>query len=130
MQTKRKYLILALSISLLTGCAMGTKDDLLPQTGPTMMEVYKDQMQSASISKQPKLLLPTRAIKTGTEELIGYTRTSQTEISNQFPTLPNPTLVMYVYPHLTGFSNHPVPGYSTSFTLYEKAQYALPGEVR
>jgi hypothetical protein len=55
MQTKLKYLILALSISLLTGCAMGTKDDLLPQTGPTMMEVYKDQMQSASISKQPLL---------------------------------------------------------------------------
>lgn len=130
MQIRLKLLIVPFLISSLVGCATSNKEDILPQTGPKMIDVYKGQLQSVSISKQPRLLLPTRLIKSGTEDLKGYTRTSETEISNQFPTLPNPILVMYVYPHLAGASNHPVPGYSTSFSLYEKTQYALPGEVR
>jgi len=114
---------------ILVGCATGTKDDLLPQNGLKMIEIYKGQMSDSRNANQPRALLPTRAINTSSEDLIGYTRTAQTEINNQFPTLPNPTLVMYLYPHLAGQSNHPVPGYSTSFTLYESVQYALPGEV-
>jgi len=107
----------------------GTKDDLLPQNGPKMIEIYKGQMSNSLNANQPRALLPSRTIKTSSEDLVGYTRTAQTEINNQFPTLPNPTLVMYVYPHLAGKSNHPVPGYSTSFSFYESVQYALPGEV-
>ena len=129
MQTKLKYLIAPILISSLAACATGTKDDLLPQNGPKMIEIYGSQMKGAAIANQPRQLLPTREIKSGTSDLEGYTRTSQTEIFNQFPTLPNPTLVMYVYPHLAGSSRHPVPGYSTSFSFYEKTQYALPGEV-
>jgi conjugative transfer region lipoprotein (TIGR03751 family) len=36
---------------------------------------------------------------------------------------------MYVYPHLSRQDEAPVPGYSTAFELYEKAHYALPGEL-
>jgi len=128
MQVKAKYLIALLSISLLGGCATATKDDILPQSGPKMIEVYKGQIKSTSIN--PRASLPSRAIESGVEDLKGYTRTAEKEISNQFPTLPNPTLVMFIYPHLAGPSQHPVPGYSTSFTLYRETQYALPGEVR
>lgn len=129
MQTLLKHLIAILSISALAGCATGTKDDLLPQNGPKMIEIYKGQMNSSLSAKHPRALLPSRQISEGSQDLIGYTRTAHTEISNQFPTLPNPTVVMYIYPHLAGGSNHPVPGYSTSFPLYETTQYALPGEV-
>jgi len=130
MQTRLKPLIPLLLISIgLVGCATGTKDDLLPQNGPKMIEIYKGQMSNSLNANQPRALLPSRTIKTSSEDLVGYTRTAQTEINNQFPTLPNPTLVMYVYPHLAGKSNHPVPGYSTSFSFYESVQYALPGEV-
>ena len=58
----------------------------------------------------------------------GYTRTAQTEIYRQFQRLPNPDLVMYVFPHLTGSEAVPVPGYSTVFPLYQRMHYALPGE--
>ena len=46
-----------------------------------------------------------------------------------FPRLPNPSLVMYVFPHLAGAERTPVPGYATTFPLYERVEYALPGEV-
>ena len=57
-----------------------------------------------------------------------YTRTAANEIYSQFKRLPNPDLVMYVYPHLAGSEGAPVPGYSTVFPLYNKMQYAMPGE--
>ncbi|MGH2708017.1 MAG: TIGR03751 family conjugal transfer lipoprotein, partial [Actinomycetota bacterium] len=61
-------------------------------------------------------------------ELVGYTREAHTEIEALFPALPNPELVLYVYPHL-GEDGAPVPGYATAFPLYERVEYALPGEV-
>ncbi|MEN8196657.1 MAG: TIGR03751 family conjugal transfer lipoprotein, partial [Pseudomonadota bacterium] len=64
----------------------------------------------------------------GDTDLAGYTRDANNEIRSVFPTLPNPTLVMYVYAHLTA-QGHPVPGYATAFQLYEKNHYALPGEA-
>ena len=36
---------------------------------------------------------------------------------------------MYVFPHLAGSERVPVPGYATTFTLYERVEYAMPGEV-
>ncbi len=36
---------------------------------------------------------------------------------------------MYVFPHLAGPESVPVPGYATRFPLYERVEYALPGEV-
>ncbi|KPW56323.1 Uncharacterized protein ALO80_02846, partial [Pseudomonas caricapapayae] len=57
-----------------------------------------------------------------------YTRTAQNEIYSQFKRLPNPDLVMYVFPHLAGSDPAPVPGYTTVFPLYQRVQYAMPGE--
>jgi conjugative transfer region lipoprotein (TIGR03751 family) len=60
-----------------------------------------------------------------------YTRTAYNEINNQFPVLPNPSIVMYIYPHDigTGYNLSPVPGYSTVFPLYQNVYYAMPGEL-
>ncbi|MBE0469928.1 MAG: TIGR03751 family conjugal transfer lipoprotein [Methyloprofundus sp.] len=57
-----------------------------------------------------------------------YTRTAQHELDVLFPRLPNPTLVMYVYPHISA-AGVPVPGYSTAFTMFNQPHYALPGEM-
>ncbi len=61
--------------------------------------------------------------------LHGYTREAFNELDVLFPRLPNPTLVMYVFPHLAGEEGVPVPGYATSFPMYERVEYALPGET-
>src|SRR5690554_1751802 len=61
-------------------------------------------------------------------EQLRYSRDASNEIYSQFRRLPNPDLVMYVFPHLAGSEQVPVPGYSTVFPLYQRTQYAMPGE--
>ena len=51
------------------------------------------------------------------------------EIKQLFPKIYNPTLWMYVVPHLSGPDGVPIPGYVTAFRLYEKDHFALPGEA-
>jgi conjugative transfer region lipoprotein (TIGR03751 family) len=68
-------------------------------------------------------------LEDGEAALAGYTRAAHREIDALFPRLPNPTLVMYVFPHLAGADGVGVPGYATSFAMYERVHYALPGEV-
>lgn len=46
----------------------------------------------------------------------------------RFARVPNPDLVMVVYPHLAR-GRYPVPGYVTTFPMYDQVHYALPGEV-
>jgi conjugative transfer region lipoprotein (TIGR03751 family) len=126
--------LLAVALLALGGCAGTNKKHVLPEDGPTMLEIYErhfDEMHGGSVEgARAKLGQPVqgRGIRSGSLDLAGYTRTAQTEIEAIFPELPNPTLVMYVFPHLTGGERAPVPGYSTSFRMYEGAEYALPGE--
>ena len=68
--------------------------------------------------------------QTGTAHYRGFVREAARELETRFPHLPNPTLVMYVYPHLSGPGRSPVPGYVTTFPFYERIEYALPGEPR
>ena len=65
----------------------------------------------------------------GIEHYRGFVREAANEIDVMFPRLPNPTLVMYVFPHLSGDERTPVPGYVTTFPFYQTVEYALPGEV-
>ncbi len=141
-----KTLNTAILISLmLSGCATGSKDSILPQDGPTMKQVYEGHFNGErfkqnntedteskvsnnnGISTQSKKLISHRD---GNEtDLSGYTRTAHNEIQQIFPRLRNKTLVMYIFPHLSKGERHPVPGYSTAFTFYKRVEYALPGEL-
>jgi len=69
-----------------------------------------------------------RCKKASTKPPQNYTRSARQEIHAQFVRLPNPDLVMYIYPHLAGHEGAPIPGYSTVFPLHQKIHYALPGE--
>ena len=121
--------LLVASINLL-GCA-STKDTVLPHDGPTMQTIYQSHMNALG-SQDPLALrttLGTRPAGDGTEGLAGYSRDAFNELDVTFPRLPNPILVMYVYPHLAADERVPIPGYATTFPLYPSVEYALPGEV-
>jgi len=126
-------LIIALSIS---ACTTEIKD-LIPQDGPTMVEIYNDHLQKAGSATSANDVLEAarrdvlaRARQSNPPlDSTAYTRNASNEIDNLFPTLENPTLVMHVFPHLSGDERLPVPGYSTSFPLFERVEFALPGEV-
>ena len=114
----------------LAGCA-STKDTVLPQDGPSMKAIYEGHLSEMNMHN-PQVIrhgLGNRPILTGEAALQGYTRDAFKEIEVLFPRLPNPTLVMYVFPHLAGEAHAPVPGYATAFPMYEQVEYALPGEV-
>ena len=123
-------LISALGLISLAGCA-STKEAVLPQDGPSMKAIYEGHIQEMN-ARDPQSIrqeLRSRPILTGDAALHGYTRDAANEIDAIFPRLPNPTLVMYVFPHLAGEESVPVPGYATAFPMYERTEYALPGEV-
>ena len=123
-------LISALGLISLVGCA-STKEAVLPQDGPSMKTIYEDHLHEMN-SRNPQVIrgeLGHRPILTGEAALQGYTRDAFNEIDALFPRLPNPSLVMYVFPHLAGDAQAPVPGYATAFPMYEQVEYALPGEV-
>ncbi len=96
-----------------------------------MQDIYQGHIQEMNAQDPLSIRqeLGNRPILTGEAALHGYTRDAANEIDAIFPRLPNPTLVMYVFPHLAGEESVPVPGYATAFPMYERTEYALPGEV-
>ncbi|MDN3519015.1 TIGR03751 family conjugal transfer lipoprotein [Aquisalimonas lutea] len=155
----------ALISASLAGCASTSKEDVFPEDGPTMREVYDDHFermrgddadaaraalrggQGGSVgeadasgdagdggddagAREPSTgPHEPRPVRDGPADLAGYTRTARNEIRTRFSQVPNPTLAMYVYPHLAGPDEAPVPGYMTAFSMYQQDHYALPGEA-
>ena len=121
---------LSLISLVLAGCT-STKDNVLPQNGPSMKAIYDAHIQEMN-ARDPQVIrreLGNRRLDNGEAALPGFTRDAFNEIDVLFPRLPNPTLVMYVFPHLAGKTRAPVPGYATAFPMYEQVEYALPGEI-
>jgi conjugative transfer region lipoprotein (TIGR03751 family) len=109
-----------ISLALVSGCS---SQKLIPDSGDEILNVYKNHVGLLDIA--PKMF---RELRNDRRDLIGYTRDANNEISQQFLRLPNPELSLYVFPHFSR-KGHPVPGYSSAYLLYEKDQYALPGEM-
>lgn len=96
-----------------------------------MTQLYEDHFQRIGkqrLDKAGERL--ERGPGTGETSLDGYVRDARNEIHALFPQVPNPTLVMFVFSHLAGPVGVPMPGYATSFPMYEDIQYALPGANR
>ena len=131
MHSRLRPIVTIAWISLALGGCASTKESVLPQDGPSMKAIYDAHFEGMG-ADDPYVLrreLGTRPLGDDDVDLAGYSRTAHTELETIFPRLPNPTLVMYVFPHLAGAERVPVPGYATTFTLYERVEYVLPGEV-
>ncbi|MEM0653376.1 TIGR03751 family conjugal transfer lipoprotein [Klebsiella huaxiensis] len=124
----RIYLLLA--ALWLAGCST-SKEELLPPGDSTMLDLWQQKSGSPQMAAEARAVLrrdlndAERNAQPAVAE--SYSRDANSEIQQQFPRLPNPDLVMYVFPHMTA-GNVPVPGYSTVFPFYSQVQYALPGE--
>ena len=122
--------LLPIVLISLTACA-GSKDTILPLDGASMKTIYTEHFidigmrDTIGVRKE----LKARPLEADAADLKGYARDAFNELDTHFPRLPNPTLVMYVFPHLAGAERVPVPGYATTFPMYRQVEYALPGEV-
>ena len=121
------------ALLVLSGCATDP-EKLLPHGDATMLDIWNQQTTGSGDAPGRRLLDARQTLRRPLQAPVpvidqtGYTRTAQSEIYRQFQRLPNPDLVLYVFPHLSGSESVPVPGYSTVFPLYQRVQYALPGE--
>ena len=120
--------VIAVALSL-TACAT-SKEDVIPQDGPDMATLYDTHQRAAGAQRNLALQRAGlgRPIARGTGDLHAYTQQAANEIDPIFPLLPNPQMVMFVFPHLSA-EGAPVPGYSTTFPMYAIDQHAMPGEV-
>jgi conjugative transfer region lipoprotein (TIGR03751 family) len=114
--------ICAAVVGLVSSCATD-KDRLLPSGNASMMDVWHMQTSESSGSLAGRRLLDARL---ALRRPVG--NHAEDVLEAQFQRLPNPDLVMYVYPHMAAGNAAPIPGYSTVFPMFQNVQYAMPGE--
>lgn len=123
-----KLTTLVVTAGLVAGC--GSKDSMLPRPQQSMQDVYYNAMGSIGQGKlMEERSTLRRSLTEADTDYSTYVRTEASQLQAQFRHLPNPTLYMFVAPHLTTNDGVPIPGYLTEFKLYTQDHYALPGEI-
>lgn len=113
--------------SLVAGCA-ANKEAVLPTEGPDIQAIYARHLHESGhneLQAVHKSLQENPARKAASRKAASPAHDA---IEVRFARLPNPDLRMYVFPHLAGPQQVPVPGYVTAFPMYERVEYARPGE--
>ena len=113
------------SLMLLNACSshVGSANNA-EESGLTVSQLYHQSLDNAAASwTAPRY----RAKPTDYE---GYTRTAANETQMLFKPLDNPSVPMFVYPHVALIGDEQLlkPGYTTAFFLYKQNQFALPSE--
>lgn len=130
---KTGAVMVAILMSVLLSACSTSKEEMLPPGDSSMLALWQGEDGGGTarnaVAARDSLRRPLTESESQAVAAVdrSYSRTQESEISQQFPRLPNPDLVMYVYPHLSDGST-PVPGYSTVFPFYSQVQYAMPGE--
>ncbi len=87
-----------------------------------MQEIYESHFESDTTSRGDKSNLE------DFDDESEFSAELISEIETTFPVLDNPMLIMYVFPHVATESRIPVPGYWTAIPMYERNEFAEPGE--
>ncbi|MDT3671765.1 MAG: TIGR03751 family conjugal transfer lipoprotein [Aromatoleum sp.] len=114
------------AVVALGACSVaGPRKSPLPDDGPTVEEIYRKRT-SENQGMRAREALPLRP---ATEVLPGpVLEPAMLQLERRFARLPNPDLIMIVFPHLSR-GKYPAPGYVTAFPMYERVEYLLPGEA-
>ena len=115
--------LISLVLSVVSCSNLFRASSPIPENARTIEQIYNQHE-----TDDPSRWIPLHPIPDGPSHLEGYARDVYNELSVRFPRLPNPTIIMYVFPHLS-LEDTPIPGYSTMFQMYESIEYALPGEI-
>lgn len=122
---RRSTILACASILLLNACTSHVAiEGEAPETGLTVSQIYHQSLDESAGS----WTAPHYRIKPVDYE--GYTRTASNETDALFKPLDNPSIPMYVYPHVALIGDEQLlkPGYTTAFFLYKQNQFALPSE--
>ena len=107
----------------LSGCA--SKDDIIPKSDKTGAEVYYEFMGQ---QEGRDLRVYTTPQTMGAEpDMDAYVLHNTPNPG--YKLLPNPTLYLFVPAHISNRDRVPVPAYITEYKMFERDEYALPGEI-
>lgn len=123
-QRHLRMIIVCSSLLAMVGCSSNkAKFDFA--NDKTMKDIYEEKfLQYKGLRREDVA----RDIHDDEGDLNADVRNTVQQEKNLFDYLPNPTMVMYIYPHLTD-AGTPVPGYTTFFKFYEKDNVGLPWEL-
>jgi conjugative transfer region lipoprotein (TIGR03751 family) len=126
-ETICKWMVVA---AVLSGCtAIAPRGSPLPKDGPNLVDIYRSHQGSEGNSaSSARERMPLREVDESALSA-AQRRTDLSSVQQRFQRIPNPDLVMHVFPHLAR-GKYPVPGYVTVFPMYERVEYAMPGEVK
>lgn len=127
----KKLIITTVLMSVvITGCSTRTnKNNLLPDEGPTTRQVYDGHITSggtgsnAIAMEQPWNTIEGQRILPGQSVPSVLAQRELDALKRDFRQVPNPEILAYVYPHMTGSA--PIPGYFTMFRLYDRDHFAV-----
>lgn len=131
MKRQLSVMTVMVAVFILSGCST-SKEELLPPGEQSMLEIWQGKgsgghsrhMTAAVDTLRRPLTMPEQ--QADAHGAISYSRTQESEISQQFPRLPNPDMVMYVFRIWLPVRHRFRVQHSISF--YSRTQYAMPGE--
>ncbi len=110
--------IVLLLIAALSGCAGNPKRTIFNDANPSMESILAvNQSSNVTFSKA----------RVSRGEAIAHNG-SRHPNQNVFRELENPTLFLYIEPHVTNSGTY-IPGMTVPYKLYKQVEFALPGEL-
>ncbi|MBA2710122.1 MAG: TIGR03751 family conjugal transfer lipoprotein [Tatlockia sp.] len=122
-------ILVCASTIALGSCSRSVASGFVPEQGLTVSQLYQGSIdESAKSWEAPRYRIKTTEVKKS--GYAGYTRTAENETKALFKPLDNPTVPIFIYPHvaLIGDEQLVKPGYTTEFFLYKQNQFALANE--
>ncbi|NMG30171.1 TIGR03751 family conjugal transfer lipoprotein [Aromatoleum evansii] len=122
----RLFTATTVAVLALGACSVaGPRKSPLPDDGPSVEEIYRERTSEYQRMRAREAL----PLRPATEVLPGSVlEPAMLQLERRFARLPNPDLIMVVFPHLSR-GKYPAPGYVTAFPMYERVEYLLPGEA-
>lgn len=113
--------ITALSSLMLIGCNATQKTQNIPEQGLTVSQIYHQSTKKVKPLPRPDKVKP----------VANPSYAKPKHEASSFKALPNPSIDLYVFPHVTLIGDEQLikPGYTTAFYLYKTNQYALASEL-
>lgn len=112
----------------LASCTSSPDKVLLPDSGHTTEEIMQGERDDYSYygdgQKRP---FQGQALMSNYHSASQYSSEHIRELKRDFKRVPNPEIIGYVYPHINN-NEMPIPGYFTTFLLYDRSHYALSSE--
>ncbi|MDN2483944.1 hypothetical protein [Vibrio agarivorans] len=127
-------------LGVLAGCSSNRvktqeelyQDSVIPQSQRDMKQIY-DERSSAGTETNGQVItsdgyMVNKRVATDEEVSVNPYVLNNTAKAD-FRLLPNPTIYIFFMPSLTRDDRMPRPAWMSEFKLYDRDEYALPGEV-